>query len=65
MTIPSLDLALTGAAQMPNQELTLTAGAYWEGAVRFNGTRAAAPLTAEGYIELTGYAEGGAAVVQP
>ncbi len=57
LAIPSLDLALTGAAQMPNQELNFPAGAYWEGAVAWEGERAGRPVTAQGYIELTGYAD--------
>ena len=28
---------------------------YWEGAVRFRGRAAAAPVTGRGYVELTGY----------
>jgi predicted secreted hydrolase len=40
---------------MANQELNVST-VYWEGAVAFEGTRAGAPVSAEGYIELTGYA---------
>lgn len=57
LVAPGLDLTLTGQAKMPNQELTLTAGAYWEGAVRFSGRLGDRPIAAAGYIEMTGYAE--------
>jgi len=55
ITIPSLGLELTGAPQMDNQELNLST-VYWEGAVAFSGTRDGAPVSAQGYSELTGYA---------
>lgn len=54
--IPKLDLELEGRPFMPNQELTVST-TYWEGAVQFSGTLAGQPVTASGYIELTGYAE--------
>jgi predicted secreted hydrolase len=54
--IPALDLALTGEPLMPNQELNVST-TYWEGAVTFEGTIAGQPVTARGYIEMTGYAE--------
>ena len=53
--LPELDLALQGQAMMPNQELNVST-VYWEGAVSFQGTRAGRPVTAAGYIEMTGYA---------
>ena len=55
ITVPSVGLELTGRPQMANQELNVST-VYWEGAVAFEGTRDGAPLAAEGYIELTGYA---------
>ncbi len=55
IAVPSLGLALTGAPQMADQELNLST-VYWEGAVRFDGTRNGAPVSAQGYIEMTGYA---------
>ena len=55
ITVPSLGLELTGAPQMTDQELNLST-VYWEGAVKFSGTRDGAPVSAQGYIELTGYA---------
>lgn len=57
LAIPPLNLTLTGAAQMPNQELTFTSGAYWEGAVEWAGGKDGRPISAQGYIELTGYAD--------
>ena len=55
ITVPSVGLELTGRPQMANQELNLST-VYWEGAVTFSGTLDGAPIMAEGYIELTGYA---------
>jgi predicted secreted hydrolase len=55
------DLSVTVRATVDNQELDtrLTTGVtYWEGAVRAEGTRAGAPVTGKGYVELTGYALG-------
>lgn len=54
LTIPTLNLALTGAPLMPNQELILST-TYWEGASAFSGTFNNQPITARGYIEMTGY----------
>ncbi len=61
LDIPKIGLAVTGEAKMENQELVLTAGSYWEGAVEFTGTREGNAISAEGYIEMTGYAEQDAA----
>lgn len=58
LAVPSVELSLTGAAKMNNQELTLTAGAYWEGAVAFSGARDGSAVSAAGYVEMTGYADG-------
>jgi predicted secreted hydrolase len=55
ITVPSIDLELTGRPQMANQELNVST-VYWEGAVDFTGTLDGAPVNAEGYIEMTGYA---------
>ncbi len=57
LNIPKLGLELTGAAKMENQELVLTAGSYWEGAVDFTGMREGKNVSTEGYVEMTGYAE--------
>jgi len=53
--VPSIDLDLTGRPLMADQELNFST-VYWEGAVAFDGTLAGAPISAQGYIELTGYA---------
>jgi predicted secreted hydrolase len=55
ISVPSVGLELRGRPQMANQELNVST-VYWEGAVAFEGTRDGAPVSAEGYIELTGYA---------
>jgi predicted secreted hydrolase len=55
ISVPSVGLELTGRPQMANQELNVST-TYWEGAVEFGGTLGRAPISAEGYIELTGYA---------
>ena len=55
IAIPAIGLELRGAPLMANQELNLTT-VYWEGAVEFRGALNGAPVTARGYIEMTGYA---------
>ena len=55
ISVPSVGLELTGRPQMANQELNVST-VYWEGAVEFSGTLNSAPVSAEGYIEMTGYA---------
>jgi predicted secreted hydrolase len=55
LSVPSVGLELTGQPLMANQELNLST-TYWEGATAFNGTLRGAPITAEGYVEMTGYA---------
>ncbi len=57
LSIPSVGLELTGEAQMNAQEVLLSTGSYWEGAVDFVGNRDGAAVSAEGYVEMTGYAE--------
>ncbi|MEM7797997.1 MAG: lipocalin-like domain-containing protein [Chloroflexota bacterium] len=52
--IPSLDLDISGAPMIPNQEV-LVSTSYWEGASRFSGTLNGEPVSAEGYVEMTGY----------
>ncbi len=56
LRIPKLDLVLTAAAWMPDQELSTAAAVYWEGAVKYAGTRQQKPVNGNGYVELTGYA---------
>lgn len=54
--IPKLSLVLDGKSLVANQELNLST-TYWEGAVGFEGTIANQPITAKGYVEMTGYAD--------
>jgi predicted secreted hydrolase len=55
ISVPSIGLELTGRPLMANQELNVST-VYWEGAVEFSGAMNGAPIGAQGYIELTGYA---------
>ena len=52
--IESLDLVLEGRPLMLNQELNVST-VYWEGASQFSGTLAGQPVSALGYVEMTGY----------
>ncbi|MCB0020678.1 MAG: hypothetical protein KDE09_22950 [Anaerolineales bacterium] len=54
--IPSLDLTLEGTPLLADQELNVST-IYWEGATEFSGARAGRPISALGYVELTGYAQ--------
>lgn len=56
VSIPALDLELTIAPLMSDQELNLSF-IYWEGAVAVNGRRGGNPVEGFGYVELTGYAK--------
>jgi predicted secreted hydrolase len=55
LRIPSIDLDLQGRPMMADQELNVST-TYWEGASEFSGTLADEPVTARGYVEMTGYA---------
>ncbi len=58
--IPSEQLVLTSKPLLQDQELITAASTrvtYWEGASRFEGTKAGKTISGKGYIELTGYAE--------
>jgi predicted secreted hydrolase len=55
VTIPSRNLTLSLTPKIRDQELVLSPFAYWEGAVRGEGKSGNDPVTAEGYLELTGY----------
>lgn len=55
ITVPSVELVLEGRPMMAYQELNLST-VYWEGATAFSGTLAGEPVSAQGYIEMTGYA---------
>ncbi|MES1257784.1 MAG: lipocalin-like domain-containing protein [Acidobacteriota bacterium] len=52
IAVPSLRIAITCRAVLPNQELRAKAGGpnYWEGAVDYSGTHRGV-----GYLEMTGY----------
>ena len=49
---------------LADQELS-TQPRYWEGAVRVQGARGVAPVTAQGYVELVGYAQAQASPSSP
>lgn len=53
--IPSMGLSLDLKPRLADQELVLAPFAYWEGAVKGEGMIKEAPVTAEGYLEMTGY----------
>lgn len=55
ITLDRIGLELEGSALMPNQELNVST-TYWEGASAFAGTLNGEPVTALGYVEMTGYA---------
>jgi predicted secreted hydrolase len=56
LRVPKLGLDLTAGAWMPNQELNTATAVYWEGAVKYGGTKDGKPVSGNGYTELTGYA---------
>jgi predicted secreted hydrolase len=56
--VPLLGLVLEEETQLADQELASRGGvspSYWEGLVRYLGTRAGKPVTGSGYVEMTGY----------
>ena len=58
--IPSLSLDMNISPAVPDQEMQtlLTTGViYWEGSVSLKGMKKGLPITGQGYVELTGYAE--------
>jgi predicted secreted hydrolase len=55
LRIPAIDLELEGRPLMADQELQVST-IYWEGASAFAGFLAGEPVTARGYVEMTGYA---------
>ena len=60
LNIAPLAIELDVAANLIDQEMVTTASTgvvYWEGTVAASGTAAKRPVKAEGYAELTGYAE--------
>lgn len=60
VSVPGLGLSLSLSPLMANQELITgksTQVTYWEGAVTVEGSSRGAPVSGQGYVELTGYAE--------
>ncbi len=58
---PQLEASLTLTPELINQELVAyqsTGNSYWEGAVYIQGQSAGSIVKGEGYVELTGYAQG-------
>ncbi len=58
--VPRFGLDLEAVPRMQDQELRSErkiGPSYWEGAMRFQGTRQGTPLAGVGYLELTGYAD--------
>ncbi|MCK7593728.1 lipocalin-like domain-containing protein [Pseudomarimonas salicorniae] len=55
ITLPAHAIDLSLRARMDDQELN-TQVRYWEGSVEATGQTRGAPLSGEGYLELTGYA---------
>ena len=55
VSIPSRALMLSLTPKLSDQELVLPPFAYWEGAVKGEGHQGGKPVTAEGYLEMTGY----------
>ena len=55
VSVPSQGLQLEIEPYLPDQELNVSYS-YWEGAVKISGERNGAPVSGDGYIEMTGYA---------
>jgi predicted secreted hydrolase len=55
VAVPALALTVDVRAALDDQELN-HAVRYWEGMVRARGTHAGRPISARGYLEMTGYA---------
>lgn len=58
IAFPALDVHLTLTPLTPDQEMNVSF-VYWEGAVDAAGDWQGAPVKGRGYVELTGYGEGG------
>ena len=68
VTLPSRGVTLTLTPALLDQELDTaqsTGVAYWEGAVRITGQASGKPITGQGYVELTGYAQVPASAATP
>jgi predicted secreted hydrolase len=55
LTVPAADLRLKISPLLADQEMNVSY-AYWEGAVKAEGTLGGKPVSGSGYAELTGYA---------
>jgi predicted secreted hydrolase len=64
LRVASQALQLQVTPLLADQELA-TQPRYWEGAVRVTGTRRGAPVQAQGYVELVGYAQAHATASTP
>jgi predicted secreted hydrolase len=64
LQVPSQQLQLNVTPLLADQELS-TQPRYWEGAVRVTGERHGAPVSAQGYVELVGYAQNHASPSTP
>lgn len=56
--VPKLEIELQCKPLLDNQEVLAHGSAtpiYWEGAVRYEGTRGGKPIAGIGYLEMTGY----------
>ena len=58
ITIARMGLDVTVTPLVADQELLVTVR-YWEGAVAVKGQRDTQPIQGQGYLEMTGYADGG------
>jgi predicted secreted hydrolase len=56
LRVPAQNLELEIAPFIADQEMDLSY-AYWEGAVRVNGTMNGVSVSGSGYVEMTGYAQ--------
>jgi predicted secreted hydrolase len=58
LAVPRLGLQMKAETDLKSQELASHSGIspnYWEGAMRFQGTRENTPVRGVGYLEMTGY----------
>lgn len=56
ISVPSRNIRLRVVPWILDQEMNISI-IYWEGAVRIEGESEGSPVTGEGYVELTGYAQ--------
>jgi predicted secreted hydrolase len=54
--VPAADLTLQIEPYLADQELNVSY-TYWEGAVRLRGEHTGSPVSGNGYVEMTGYAD--------